>query len=56
MPVGVILGALCFGGGIISGVMAAQDFSEGDRKWRKRLLAALGCLLPGGWVFSVTLF
>lgn len=56
MPVGVILGALCFGGGIFSGVLAAREFSEGDMNWRKRLLAALGCLLPGGWVFSVTLF
>ena len=56
MPVGIVLGALCFGGGIFLGVLAAKDFADGNTKWRKLLLAALGCLLPGGWIFSVTLF
>lgn len=56
VPVGILIGALCICGGIFSGVLAARAFSEGDAKWRKLLLAAIGCLLPGGWVFSVTLF
>jgi hypothetical protein len=33
-----------------------SDFAEGNPKWRKRLFAALGCLLPGGWILSLTLF
>lgn len=56
MPVGVLIGALCFGGGIFGGVLAAKDFSESRSRWRKHLLLAVGCLLSGGWVLSVTLF
>ena len=56
MPVGVIMGALCFGVGIFWGVLAAKDFAEGDVKWRKFMLAALGCMLPGGWILSLTAF
>jgi len=55
MPVGIILGALCFCCGIFYGVLAAQDFAACKTSWRKRGLAALGCLAPGGWIFSVAL-
>ena len=45
--VGIIHGALC---------LLWRRFSEGDAKWHKQLLAALGCLLPGGWVVRVAVF
>jgi hypothetical protein len=56
MPVGIIVGALCFGGGIFAGIFAAKDFAEGNVKWRKRMAVALCRLLPGGWILSLTLF
>lgn len=56
MPVGVLIGALCFGCGILGGVHAAKDYAEGGAAWRKRLLMAGGCLLSGGWIFSATVF
>ena len=55
MPLGIVIGVLCLCSGIFSGVLAGQDFSEGNAKWRKRSLLALGCLLPGGWALAVTL-
>ncbi|WP_291447886.1 hypothetical protein [Desulfovibrio sp.] len=56
MPVGVLIGALCFGCGIWGSILAAKDFSEGKVVWRKRLLMAFCCLLPGAWMFSLALF
>lgn len=56
MSVGIILGALCFCCGIFWGALAARNFAEGNAIWRKFLLAALGCMAPGGWIFSFTLF
>ena len=56
MPVGVIMGALCFCAGIFLGVLAAKTFAEGEAAWRKLLLAALGCFLPGGIILSFTVF
>lgn len=56
MPVGVLIGALCFGCGIFGGVFAAKDFSESRSRWRKHLLMAVGCFLSGGWVLGVTIF
>lgn len=53
MPVGGIIGALCFCGGIFGGALAAKNFSEGHTAWRKLLLAALGCLVAGGWIFCI---
>lgn len=55
IPVSIIVGAVCFGGGIFSGILA-RDFSESGIIWRKRLLTALCYLLPGGLVLSFTLF
>ena len=55
MPVGVIIGALCFACSIFFGALAAIDFSEGNTNWHKRLLLTVGCLLPGGGIFAATL-
>lgn len=55
MPVGIIVGTLCIGGGIFSGVLAARDFAEDHARWRRRMLTALAFLLPGGWVLSLAL-
>lgn len=55
MPVGVILGIFCFSYGIFLGAMAARNFAEGNVAWRKCLFAALGCTIPGGWLFSLTI-
>lgn len=56
MPVGIVIGVLCFASGIFLGVLAAKDFAEDNAAWRKHLFAALGCLLPGGWIISFALF
>lgn len=56
MPVGIIIGALCFCCSVFCGFLAARDFAAGKAVWRKNALAALGCLLPGGWVFSLVVF
>ena len=55
VPVGIVIGALCFGGGVLGGILAAKEFSEGRAAWRKHMLLALGGLLPGGWVLGITL-
>lgn len=56
MPVGVVVGMLCFYFGIFYGVLAARNFAEGNVAWRKFLFAALCCMLPGGGIFSLTVF
>jgi hypothetical protein len=56
MPVGVIISAMFFTVGIFFGFLAAKDFADGEVRWRKRLLAAIGCLLPGGTVFGLAVF
>lgn len=56
MPVGIIIGGLFVAGGLFLGASAAKDYSEGLVGWQKRMLAALGCLLPGGVIFSLTVY
>lgn len=53
MPVGIIVSALCFGCGIFFGALAARSFAESNAVWRKFLFAALGCMVPGGWVLNL---
>lgn len=55
MPVGIVIGAQSFLCGIFFVILAAKDFSEGNTRWHKRILMSVGCLLSGGWVFSLTL-
>ena len=53
MPSGLLVGGLCLMGGVLLGVRAAKDFAEGEKSWRKPLLAALALLLPGGIIISL---
>jgi hypothetical protein len=52
MPSGLIMGGLCLAGGVLFGVRAAKDFAEGEKGWRKLMLATLALLLPGGIIVS----
>ena len=56
MPVGTVISALAVARGILLGVVAGKEFSERQSGWKKRMLAALVCLLSGGFVFSFTVF
>ena len=56
MPVGIVLSALAVAGGILLGIVAGKEFSERQSGWKKRMLAALICLLSGGFVLSFTIF
>ena len=42
--------------GIFLGFQAAKEFADGEVRWRKRLLVAIGCLLPGGTFFGIAVF
>ena len=53
MPTGIVIGTLSLGCGIFCGGLAAKDYSEYNVAWRKRLLVALGYLLPGGGVICI---
>lgn len=55
MPAGIILAAICLCCGIFFGMLAAKKFSEENRDWRKFLLAAIGCIAPGGCIIALTL-
>jgi hypothetical protein len=55
MPSGLIMGGLCLMGGFLLGVRAAKNFAEGEKGWRKPMLAALALLLPGGAIVSLAL-
>jgi hypothetical protein len=55
MPSGLLIGGLCLMGGVFLGVKAAKDFAEGEKGWRKPMLAALALLLPGGAIVSLTM-
>lgn len=54
MPAGVLIGGLCFSGGIFSGVMAAKDFAAGYAGWKKWGAQALGFLVPGMVLLGLT--
>lgn len=56
MPVGILMGILCLGGCMAEGILAAKAFGEGNGKWRKHALVAMGLLVPGTWSISQTVF
>jgi membrane-associated phospholipid phosphatase len=48
MPSGVLMGGIALAGGLYLGVLAAREFAEGGRDWKKRLVAILAMLIAGG--------
>jgi len=56
MPIGILIGALCFGSGLWAGVISAHNFSVGNKAWQQSLLTALLCFVIGGGIFSYTFF
>ena len=55
MPAGVLIGGLCFSGGIFAGVMAAKDFAAGFKGWKKWGVQALVFLVSGTVVLILTM-
>ena len=55
MPSGVLMGGLLLGGGLFLGLHAAKEFADGGGEWKKRMLAALAMLVPGGIIMSFAL-
>ncbi|MDR2574247.1 MAG: hypothetical protein LBC94_07930 [Desulfovibrio sp.] len=55
MPSGPLMGGLCLMGGILLGVRAAKNFAEGEKGWRKTMLAALAMLVAGGTLLGLAL-
>ncbi len=53
MPVGVLMGGLCFSGGVFSGVMAAKDFASGSAGWMKWAAWGVGMVIVGGGIVRV---
>ena len=45
MPAGVLIGGLCFSGGIFSGIMAATDFAGGSGGWKKWAAWSVGMVV-----------
>ena len=52
MPSGLLMGGLFIVGGVFLGLHAAKELADGGREWKKRILAALVMLVPGGVMFS----
>ena len=48
MPAGVLIGLLCFTGGIFSGIMAGRDFAAGYSGWKKWAAWGVGMVVVGG--------
>jgi hypothetical protein len=55
MPSGLLMGGLLLGGGLFLGVHAARGFADGGGEWKRRMLAALAMLVPGGVMVSLAL-
>ena len=53
MPAGVLIGGLCFSGGVFAGVMAAKDFAAGYGGWRKWAAWGVGMVIAGGGVVQL---
>ncbi len=56
MPSGWLISGLCLTVGLFYGVMTAREFAEGNRRWCKRFLAAIICLLSSVWILGRVLF
>lgn len=55
MPVGIVLGAMGMSAGLFCGALAAGDYAEGAKQWRRRLLTAAAILSASGMVFRLAL-
>jgi hypothetical protein len=55
MPSGVLMGGLLLGGGLFLGVHAAREFADGGGEWKKKMVATLAMLVPGGVMVSLAL-
>ena len=55
MPAGVLIGGLCFSGGIFAGVMAAKDFAAGYVGWKKWATWGAGMVVFGGGILTFTI-
>ena len=54
MPAGLLLGGLCFAGGIFAGVMAGKDFAAGYGGWKKWAAWGVSMVIVGGGIIRVT--
>ena len=54
MPAGVLIGGLCFSGGVFAGIIAAKDFAAGYGGWKRWGAQALGFLVPGTVLLGLT--
>ena len=54
MPAGVLIGGLCFSGGVFAGVMAAKDFAGGGGGWKKWAAWGVGLVVVGGLGVQLT--
>jgi hypothetical protein len=55
MPSGVLMGGLLLSGGLFLGIHAAKKFADGGGEWKKKMVAALAMLVPGGVMASLAL-
>ena len=56
MPSGWLIRGLCLAVGLFYGVIAAREIGGGNRRWSKRFLAAIICLLSSVWILGEVLF
>lgn len=56
MPSGWLISGLCLVAGVFCGIVAARDFAEGNRRWCKRFLVTIICLLSSVWIWGRALF
>ena len=54
VPVGILLATICIFCGIFSGALAAKNFAEGDRLWRRLLPVAVACIFVGSCLAALT--
>ncbi len=53
MPAGVLIGGLCFSGGVFAGVMGAKDFAAGYAVWKKWVAWGVGMVVAGWLAFCL---
>ena len=56
MPSGWLIGGLCLATGLFCGIVTARRFAESETGWVKNMLIALGFLLAGAVIFSLSMW